>query len=73
VPGIGARTRSAEYLPDSSAMTAFRQFFHALTRAPMSRPQPISSESLRARSRFRRSMPGEIGLSTAARLYGVGR
>jgi len=54
-------------------MTLFRDLFHALTRAPAGRLQPISAESLRARSRFRRSMPGEIGLSTAARLYGVGR
>jgi hypothetical protein len=54
-------------------MTIFRDFLHVLRRTPISTLKPMSSESLRARSRFRRSMPGEIGLSTAARLYGVGR
>lgn len=54
-------------------MSMFRSFLHALTLAPTTRSRPISSESLRARSRFLHSMPGEIGLSTAARLYGVGR
>jgi hypothetical protein len=29
--------------------------------------------SAQARNRFRNSMPGELGLCAAARLYGVGR
>ena len=29
--------------------------------------------SISARERFRRSMPGELGICAAARLYGLGR
>ena len=32
-----------------------------------------SGASEQARRRFRNSMPGELGLCAAARLYGVGR
>ena len=38
-----------------------------------SRAVGSSTEGAHARRRFRNSMPGELGLCAAVRLYGVGR
>ena len=54
-------------------MTAIARLF---SRIHTVRPRPVAAanmNSVRERSRFRNSMPGELGACTAARLYGLGR
>lgn len=53
-------------------MFSFRSILRAFTGQGRGRT-PISAGSAEARRRFRRSMPGEMGLTAAARIYGVGR
>jgi len=55
-------------------MHTFRNILSALTHKRASHnARAVSVDTLRARARFRHSMPGELGLTAAARLYGVGR
>ena len=54
-------------------MHSFRTILSALTHKRRNRRRAENLDTLRARARFRHSMPGELGLTAAARLYGVGR
>lgn len=58
---------------EMSLMTTFRSLLSVLTRGATRLPGATNAATLRERARFRRSMPGELGICAAARLYGVGR